>query len=210
MSASFLQAVKARRSYYALSATSPIPDSQIQAIVESAVTNIPSPFNVQSGRAVVVFGEANQKLWDIVLKGYIKSLGDQAPAAVVKQNEDKIAGYATGYGSVLFFEDQAPLEALAKQIAPLATQFPIWSENSTGMLQFAVWTALEAEGFGASLQHHGAYAPEISAGIRSAFGLPETWKSTALMPFGVVAGPPGQPGREKTFLPIGDRVKVFN
>jgi hypothetical protein len=34
----------------------------------------------------------------------------------------------------------------------LAAQFPVWSENSTGMHQFVVWTALATEGMGASLQ----------------------------------------------------------
>ncbi|KAF7968081.1 hypothetical protein HWV62_32023 [Athelia sp. TMB] len=209
MSASFLLAVKARRSYYGLTNASPISDVLIRAIVEAAVINVPSPFNVQSARAVIVTGASHKKLWKIVKKGFMKSLGDKAPAELVKQSEVKIAGYAAAYGTVLFFEDQAPLDALAKQIAPLAAHFPTWSENSTGMLQFAVWTALEAEGFGASLQHHGAYASEIANGIRSAFGLPESWKSTALMPFGLPSGAPGVTGREKTFKPIEDRVKVF-
>lgn len=78
------------------------------------------------------------------------------------------------------------------------------------MLQFVVWTALEAEGLGASLQHHAAYADEIASGIRREFGLSETWKCTGLMPFGVPVGPPGQPGREKTFKLIGERVRVIN
>ena len=78
------------------------------------------------------------------------------------------------------------------------------------MLQFAVWAALEAEGLGASLQHHAARSPEIAAGIRSAFAFPETWRSTGLMPFGVPAGPPGHPGRGKTFKPIEERVEVFH
>lgn len=78
------------------------------------------------------------------------------------------------------------------------------------MLQFVVWTALEAEGLGASLQHHGSYSPDIASGIQGAFDLPETWKCTALMPFGVPTGPPGMAGREKTFVPIEERVRVFD
>lgn len=92
----------------------------------------------------------------------------------------------------------------------MAPHFPIWSENSTGMIQFAVWTALEAEGLGASLQHHAGYAPAIASGIAEAFNLPAAWKCTALMPFGVPTGPPGNAAREKTFLPLEERVKYFN
>lgn len=92
----------------------------------------------------------------------------------------------------------------------MASHFPIWSENSTGMLQFAVWTALETEGFGASLQHYGAYSEEIAKDVLGEFNLPATWKSTAMMPFGVPSGAAGVASRPKTFLPIEERVKVFN
>ena len=30
--------------------------------------------------------------------------------------------------------------------------FKIWDENAAGIIQYMVWTALEAEGLGASLQ----------------------------------------------------------
>lgn len=92
----------------------------------------------------------------------------------------------------------------------VAAHFPVWSQNATGMLQFAVWTALEAEGLGASLQHHAAYADEIASSIQAQLDIPNSWKCTAMMPFGVPVGPPGAPGREKTFKPIAERVKVFN
>ncbi|KZP17585.1 Nitroreductase, partial [Athelia psychrophila] len=209
-SAEFLKTVKARRTYYSLSNASPISNAEIRAIVESAVTHVPSSFNGQTSRAVLLTGKSHQKLWEIVKTGYIKSLGVKAPADIIKQSEDKIGGYAAGYGTVMFFEDQAGVERLAHQLRFVADHFPTWSENATGMLQFVVWTALEAEGLGASLQHHAAYADEIASGIRREFGLSETWKCTGLMPFGVPVGPPGQPGREKTFKLIGERVRVIN
>ncbi|KZP17584.1 Nitroreductase [Athelia psychrophila] len=208
-STAFLRTVKARRTYYGLSKASPISDAEIRAIVESAVTNVPSAFNSQTSRAVVVTGKSYQKLWEIVRAGYIKSLGDKAPAAIIQQNEAKIGGYAAGYGTVLFFEDQATIDTFAAQIPAVAAHFPVWSQNATGMLQFTVWTALEAEGLGASLQHHAAYTEEIASGILAEFDLPKTWKCTALLPFGVPLAPPGAPGREKTFMPIAERVRVI-
>jgi hypothetical protein len=92
----------------------------------------------------------------------------------------------------------------------MAPYFPVWSENSTGMLQFTIWTALANEGMGASLQHFGAYSEEIPANVLKEFNLPSTWKSTAMMPFGVATGEPGHPGRPKTFIPVEERVKVIN
>jgi uncharacterized protein len=95
-------------------------------------------------------------------------------------------------------------------IGSMAKHFPVWSENGTGMLQFTVWTALANDGMGASLQHFGAYSEEISANVLKEFNLPSTWKSTAMMPFGVATGAPGRAIHPKTFNPIEERVKVFN
>ena len=70
------------------------------------------------------------------------------------------------------------------------------------MLQFAVWTALEDEGLGASLQH---YNPLIDDDVRAEWNLPASWRLLGQMPFGKPGGVPGP----KDFLPIEDRVKVI-
>lgn len=44
------------------------------------------------------------------------------------------------------------------------------------MYRFAIWTALEVEGLGASLQHHSEYAEPINGEILKAFELPGTYK----------------------------------
>lgn len=62
MSASFQEAVKARRSIYALSASSPISDSAISECVHSAVKHSPTSFNSQSSRAVLLLGEEHAKV----------------------------------------------------------------------------------------------------------------------------------------------------
>jgi len=208
MSSAFLNAIKARRTHYGLSKSSPISDAKLKSIVEAAITDVPSAFNMQSGRAVLLTGKSNGKLWDIVKTGYLKKLGEDENA--IQLYTQKIGGYAGGYGTILFFEDTAVVDDISAKIASMAPHFPVWSENSTGMLQFAVWTALSNEGLGASLQHYGAYSDEISQNVLKEFNLPSTWKSTAMMPFGVPTGEPGTPGRPKTFQPIEDRVKVFD
>lgn len=46
--------------------------------------------------------------------------------------------------------------------AAYADKFPGWATQSDAMTQFAVWTALEAEGLGCNLQH---YCPLIDAKV---------------------------------------------
>lgn len=77
----------------------------------------------------------------------------------IKASDTRIdTDFKSGYGTVLFFEDTAVYEAFGAKLGPLmASVFPTWSENSTGILQFSVWTALSNEGLGCSLQvcaHH--------------------------------------------------------
>jgi len=168
----------------------------------------PSPFNMQAGRVVLLTGKFSDDLWENIVKpGYLKTLGGNEGA--IKLYTQKIAEYAAGYGTILFFEDQAVVNDMSAKILSLGKEFPVWSENSTGMLQFTVWTALALEGIGASLQHYGAYSEEVSANVLKEFNLPLTWKSTAMMPFGVPTGEPGTASRPKTFNPIEERVKVY-
>jgi Predicted oxidoreductase related to nitroreductase len=70
------------------------------------------------------------------------------------------------------------------------------------MHQYVIWTSLESEGLGASLQH---YNELIEEEVKKEWGMPNNWKLIAQMPFGK---PTAQPG-EKEYKPISDRVKVF-
>ncbi|KAJ7163386.1 nitroreductase [Mycena filopes] len=202
MSAAFLTAIATRRTTYGLTPKSKVSDEQLEAIVKHCVLHAPTPFNTQSSRAVLVIGAENTKLWNMISESVLKALpeGDQKVAQA-----GKLKAFGGGYGSVLFWEDQAVVDGIAAKIPMLKAQFPVWSTNATGMLQHAVWTAFCLEGLGANLQHNGAYSAELVADIQKAFSLPTTWTSTAIMPFGDPAAPPG----EKAFGPIEDRVKVF-
>jgi predicted oxidoreductase (fatty acid repression mutant protein) len=71
------------------------------------------------------------------------------------------------------------------------------------MLQFACWTALEAEGLGANLQH---YNPLVDAKIAEEWKVPATWKLTAQLVFG---GREVAEAGEKTFTPLEDKFKVY-
>jgi predicted oxidoreductase (fatty acid repression mutant protein) len=82
--------------------------------------------------------------------------------------------------------------------------FPQWSEHSSAMHQFALWTALEAEGFGASLQH---YCPLVGEQTAARWSLPASWTLKAQLVFG---GKVGGPADElKTQKPLEERLKVY-
>ncbi len=197
-SQAFYEAVKARRSIYAISKESVISDEKIVELVEEAVLHTPSSFNSQSARVVVLLGEQHDKLWDIALE----SLRKIVAADQFASTEQRISSFKNGYGTVLFFEDQDVVNGLIEKFPTYAQNFPIWSHHSSGMHQFVVWTALESEGFGVSLQH---YNPLIDDEVRATWSLPASWQLIAQMPFGKPTAPAG----EKSFNPIEDRLKVF-
>ncbi|MNH75879.1 Nitroreductase family protein [compost metagenome] len=199
MSNAFFDAVKNRRSIYAISKESPISDERIQEIVNEAVKHTPSAFNSQSARVVVLLGEQHDKLWNHTEEILRKIVNNDEN---FKSTAEKMESFRAGYGTVLFFEDPNVVAGLQQQFASYADNFPIWSEQSSGMLQFVVWTALELEGLGASLQH---YNPIIDEAIVSEWGIPESWRLRAQLPFGKIADPAG----EKQFQPLEERVKVF-
>lgn len=198
MSKNFLEAVKERRSIYALSKETPISDTQIKEIVEAAVLHSPTSFNSQSSRAVVLLGDKHDKLWDITTE----TLRKIVPAEQFEGTAQKLASFKAGYGSVLFFEDQTVVKSLQENFALYADNFPVWSNQSSGILQFVVWTAFAEAGLGASLQH---YNPLIDDEVKATFNIPAEWKLIAQMPFGKIASAPGA----KEFQPIEDRVKVL-
>lgn len=199
MKTAYFDAIKARRTFYALSKESVTTDQVIEEIVSEAVKHVPSAFNSQSSRVVILLGKQHDRLWDIV-KAELKKI---VPPESFQASEEKIDGaFRSGYGSILYFEDMAVVEGLQQQFPAYSDNFPIWSSQSSGMLQFAVWTALELEGWGASLQH---YNPLIDEAVKATWNIPAAWKLIAQMPFGK---PVAQPG-PKEFQSISERMLVF-
>jgi len=198
MERTFKEALKHRRSYYSIGNQSPVSDKKIEEIVKYAVTHVPSAFNSQSTRVIILLGENHKKLWSIVKETLRKII----PATAFSATEAKIDSFAAGYASLLYFEDQAVVESLQKAFPLYADNFPIWSQQTSGMHQLAVWTMLEDVGLGATIQH---YNPLIDDEVHSTWNIPATWKLIAQMPMGTPTAEP----EEKTFQPLDERVKVF-
>ncbi len=196
---SLLNLIQKRRSIYNLKKGVPLTQTEITELVTQTLKYCPSAFNSQSARVVLLYNEQNQKLWDIVKQ----KLQTIVPKENFAKTAEKINSFAAGFATILYFEDEETISGLQQKYPLYQENFPIWSLQSAGMLQFAVWTALAEKNIGASLQH---YNPLIDDEVRQSWNLPQSWKLLAQMPIGGI----GAPAESKTFLPIEERIKVFS
>ena len=91
-----IELIKARRTYYALNKELPIPKARIQEIVQEAVQHVPTSFNSQSNRAVILFGDNHDKLWDITTA----TLKKIVPAESWEGTAGRMAGFKAGAATV--------------------------------------------------------------------------------------------------------------
>jgi predicted oxidoreductase (fatty acid repression mutant protein) len=101
-----VQAAQARRTIYQLGKNSPVADSKIEELVNAAILNVPSSFNTQSTRLVVLLHEEHDNLWDITIetfKGLVAS-GTIPEEVFQKQTLPKLQGFKAAYGTVRFLQ----------------------------------------------------------------------------------------------------------
>lgn len=175
----FLQLQKKRRSIYRLGRKVELNQQEIQALIKATVRQTPSAFNSQSSRIVMLFEDAHVKFWNIVREELRKLI----PKDIFEGTMVKMDSFIAGYGTVLFYEDLNVIRSLQKQYPLDADNFPIWSEQSNGMVQYAVWTALAECHLGASLQH---YNPLIDQQVSNTFEIPHGWLLRAQLVFGSI------------------------
>lgn len=194
-----IESFKKRRTQYALGKNIPLQTDAVDTLIRDAIRHAPSSFNSQSSRAIILFGDQSDRLWDIVritLRGIVPT--EEFPAT-----SKRLDGFSAGAGTVLFFEDQNSIKELQEKFPLYADSFPAYSEQAHGMAQFAVWTALANVNIGASLQH---YNPLIDAEVARTWDIPESWKLRAQMPFGSNEKPFG----EKSFIPDDTRFRTYH
>ena len=196
---SFLDQITTRRTIYAIGKNVTLSNDKIEGTIKEAVRQSPSSFNSQTSRVVTLFGDSHEKFWNIVLE----TLRKIVPAEAFEGTEGKINSFKAGYATVLFYEDQDVVKGLQEQFALYADNFPVWSEHSTAIAQFAVWTALSEQNIGASLQH---YNPIVDDEVAATFDIPASWKLRAQLVLGSIEAPAG----EKSFIDDAVRFKTFN
>ncbi|ASW42234.1 nitroreductase family protein [Clostridium isatidis] len=197
MSKDFFTAVEERRSIYSIGKNVDLAEDNIRGIVEHAIIHAPTAFNSQSGRVLLLLGKSHDKLWDITMEALRKVV----PAENFSSTEAKINSFKAGYGTVVFFEDQNVIKTLQGKFELYKNNFPIWSEQATGILQYLVWTGFSVEGIGASLQH---YTELIEEEVKKQFDIPTNWKMTAQMPFGSIEAAAG----EKDYMDLSNRLLI--
>jgi predicted oxidoreductase (fatty acid repression mutant protein) len=198
MNKSVRDAIIGRRTFYAITDKSPISDAEIEEILKVALLHVPSAFNSQSTRLVLLLHHNHKKVWQIATDNLRKVVAKSDFAAT----EAKLNSFAAGYGTILFYEDRTVVEGLQTRFPLYKDNFPIWSNQASAMHQFAVWTLLEEAGFGVSLQH---YSNLIYADVRKEWNIDSHWELIAEMPFGLPTADAGK----KEFLPLENRLKSF-
>ena len=89
-------AAKNRRTIYKLEKKSSISDEKIKDILTTAIKDVPSSFNSQSTRLVVLLKDEHDKFWDVVrdiLKAHV-------PEDKWEYTGNRIAGFRNAYGTV--------------------------------------------------------------------------------------------------------------
>ena len=164
---------------------------EIHALINEVTELVPDAFNMKSARVVVALGEKQDELWDGIYDVFDG-----------KAAREKIDGFKAAAGTILYFYDEEVVHGLQEKFAAYAENFPVWANQANGMLQINIWSALRELGVGANIQH---YNPVIDDFVREKFGLPESWKLVAQMPFGGIVMEPAPKDKED----ISERVKFY-
>lgn len=195
---SFYELAKKRRSIYHLGKNVNQSNDEIVQLIKDIVDQTPSSFHSQTSRVVILLGEEHDALWEIVRETLRPLVAD----GNFEATDQKVNSFKAAKGTVLFYEDKDVVGGLQKQFPLYADNFPVWSEHSTGLTQYAVWLALAEVDIGASLQH---YNPIIDAEVAKRWDIPTNWVLRAQMPFGSIESPAG----EKTPMDADARYRVY-
>ena len=195
----FVDLVEKRRSIYALGTNSQYSKKEITDRIREVVKQVPSAFNSQTTRVVVLFNEANIKFWDHIY--------DVQKDVLEGDTWDMMSGIMTGakngIGTVLFLEDTDAVKEMPAQ----GIRGEAYKQNNNANAQYAVWLALTEMDLGASLQHFNVgYEQGFDKGTKEMFNLPESYEMLAQMPFGSVE----QEAGEKEHIDADIQVKVFD
>lgn len=177
----FLDAVAARHSAYSLDDGIEEAGVSFDDVVETVrriAPAVPSSYNSQTCRLIVLGGDDHRAFWSIVADVLRTKVDDEERFA---RTEAKLKGFSDAAGTILFYEDDAGTEALIEKHPSYKDAFPAWAEHGDAMMQYAVWTGLYDMGLAANIQH---YNPIIDDRVREAFGVPEGLRLVCQMVFG--------------------------
>lgn len=199
METNFIDLAKKRRSIYALGRNVKLSTDDLTDLIKTNMKQAPTPFNNQTTRAVILFGDSHEKLWDIVINRLKQEVPDEAAFA---RTAAKINNFKAAFGTILFYTETKTVKEFEDDFPLYADNFQDWSEQAQGNAQYSVWTSLAENGLGANIQH---YNPLIDDEVRAAFNIPASWRLRAEMDFGSIEAPAG----DKEYMADDDRFLVF-
>jgi predicted oxidoreductase (fatty acid repression mutant protein) len=182
------ESLKERRTVYALGRDLPVSIDEVKKLVTETTELVPDAFNMHSQRVILVLGEKQDELWDRIYDAFNGMVA-----------REKIDGFKAAAGTVLYFTDESIVKGMQEQFPLYADNFPIWANQSNGMLQLSIWTGLRELGLGASLQH---YNPVIDQTVKEMLNVPEHYKLIAQMPFGQIKAEPDPKAAEDISLRV--------
>lgn len=189
--------VSRRRSTYDLGKAA-LTEDMISRL-ERIAMDVPSAYNSQSQRIMLLLNGEHDALWDIVESSLRRRIGDER---YEKKTAEKIDSFRAAAGTVLFFDDSAVTSSFVERFPSGADDFPVWADHANGMMQYAFWLAFAELGLGASLQH---YNPLIDEDVKERWNLPEGWKLLAQMPFGRIVKEPDA----KEYIPVSEKMRIL-
>lgn len=191
-------ALKKRHSVYHLSKDTGYSQDEIVELVGEALNLVPSAFNAQTQRLVVLFDERADKFWDLTLA----ELKKVTPVDAFEGTVNKINAFKNTQATILYYYDASVTRNLQESYALYAEHFPNWAREENGMLQISIWSELAELGIGASLQH---YNPIVDDVVKKEFDIPEDWVLVGQMPLGKIE----TPGTDKEKADLDTKMKVF-
>ena len=123
-----------RRSIRKVKKNAAITQKKIEELLKISL-HVPSSFNMQSGRVVVLMENEHEKFWDIVKETLHARVPEESFVATV----ERLQGFKDGVGTILFFENQATIKQMQENAPSYKEQFPFWSHQGNAILQYATW-----------------------------------------------------------------------
>lgn len=194
-----IENLKKRKSNYDLDKNIKVKEEDIVQMVEDVFLYSPSAFNSQSHKAVIVLGDEHDFLWEDITLNIL--LGIVKKEEKIKEVTEKMNAFKNAYGTVLIFEDEDIIKSLQEKFPIFKDNFPVWSEQGSGMATIEMWDALAEMGLGANLQH---YNPLIDEKVKERWNIPSNWNLRGQLVFGNIV----KEAEAKEKIDIKERVKV--
>lgn len=194
-----IEIIEKRRSIRTLTDEQIISDAELEKLIKSELDNLPTSYNMQNTRCILLFGDAHKALWNDIVMNTLRAL---VPEDKFARTQKKIEGFAGGHGTVLLYLDEDAADKFRKNMPMYANNVEPWQLEHMGMLTLSTWLLLCEAGYAATLQH---YNPIIDEAVQKRWNVKPSWRLLGQMPFGKAAETPMQ----RPMVPIEEKVFIY-